>query len=349
MAAKIGTQLHGLLEKYGVDYAEEEEFRQLDSDSQIEMLRKIGEYITPYEMGMKSVIHREIRLDLTSYGLPDCEFGTADLVFDRGDQIDLMDYKFGMIEVDDPEENTQMWLYALGCFVHFPSSKTVTTHVLQPALDIVGTAQFTRADIPRMLLKLRTIADRVSELADKVFNVVPSNCLWCGNKAHCTALHELVLRVSKHANLTVEDHDIEVLSAMQVTNIQDHIAYAGSIYDLAQLLEKWADMMKRRISRYVSEDGWEIPGKQLKTVGGKTQVVDVLQAIDVLKTVYKKTDEEILKEVAELSIGKLETFVAKTAPRGSKGATKEKLRKDLWDTGCLFQGGPSSYLVDIKE
>jgi hypothetical protein len=48
----------------------------------------------------------------------DCDKGTGDLLSSdkKRAHIDLMDYKFGWIEVDDAEDNIQLGIYVLGAF-----------------------------------------------------------------------------------------------------------------------------------------------------------------------------------------------------------------------------------------
>lgn len=364
-ASKMGTKLHDLLERFGINVLEEPEFRFLDTGSQMDALQMIKEYVTPFEKTAVK-IHREVQFNLESYRIPDCEFGTGDLVLEQADCVadcvfDLMDYKFGYLEVDDPETNIQIWLYVLGLFHNFPKAKCVRAHILQPARDEIGTATFTRDRIPEMLLRAQAIATRVKSQAGKAFNPVLSNCLWCANKGACVALHQMAMKTAVAARLEYP----EALSTLVPDDLNDNetiIEYGSSIYDLAKLLEGWADQMKRRLTQ-LSIEGHELRGKTLRQVSGKANIVDPFGVLDMmLQDRCGKTLAELVKNpdaleaintllaaVAAVSITKAENFVASTAERGHKDEAKKELRKRFASEGFLFIGSPSAYLVDSKE
>jgi hypothetical protein len=354
-AAKIGTKLHGLMEEFGVDVNRSPEFAELDCGSQISMLEMVAEYVRPFELRAtsKSNIHREVELDLTSYNIPDCEFGTADLVIEwdptESKQLpthaDLFDYKFGWIEVDDPEINSQGWLYALGVFVKFPHIKTVTVHLLQPARDEIGTHTFSRQDITRMLARALAIAHRVQKLAGKEFNPIASNCIWCANKGHCKPFHEMALVVVDKAPIVIDD---ELASMLSPDNLQgdDLLIYKGSaLYDLAKQMEGWADAIKRRIIA-LAEDGWEIAGKKMKHVSGKTSITDPEGVVSLIAQDFDKPMDEVIASICDVSIGKVDSYVASMTEKGGKDAAKSGFRQKILGEGMVYIGAPTKYLID---
>lgn len=344
-ASIAGTKLHDLLERFGINVKEEPEFEFLDAGEKMLMLEKIVDYVEPYEKSAKK-IDREVQLDLTSYKLPDTEFGTADLIItENPTTLHLMDYKFGKLEVDDAEENIQIWIYVLGAFVKYPKAKTIGAHVLQPARDEISTASFSRDDIPMMVLRARTIAERRAKRSGVEFNPVVQNCLWCNNKANCVALHNFALKSAKYAALVMPA--VTSLQPEDLNDMETIIHLGSDIYDLAKLMEGWSDAMKRKITQ-LTIDGHEITGKRLRQVGGKSSVKSVPETIDYIEEVTGSPREEILAAVADVSITKAENYVASLAPKGDKGKAKDELRAELGHRGYIQVGNPSAYLVDEK-
>lgn len=343
-ASRVGTRQHKLMEKYGVNVTREREFALLASDEQMEALQTIADYVKPIEKALEGKArtkrHTELELDLTSYAIPDCEFGTADLVWeDQGEQhVELFDYKFGWMEVEDVESNVQLWLYALGCFARFKWARSVRAHILQPACDVVSTHTFTRQDIPRMLLRAMTIAERKKAMAGKEFVPVTSNCLWCGNKASCLALHGFALKVVKQLEFPT------VVLTPEEFNDQ---AFAGDAYNLSKLLERWAKDIRWKITQ-LALDGLEIPGKILRQVKGKARIIDTFRAWELLHETYSLSLEEFMA-TTEPSITKIESAIAAPEPRGFKGQKKDEVRQALMGEGIVVSGAPSAFLVDINE
>lgn len=345
-ASLMGSKLHDLLERFGIDVASEREFMDLDSDEQHTALEKIADYVTPYEQQAKKIF-RELRLDLTSWKITDCDFGTADLVIAfKGGVYHLMDYKFGRIEVDDPETNIQMWTYALGVFSRFSDCVEIHVHVLQPLRDEVGTHVFKREDIERMHLRASTIAARVAAQAGKKFNVVPSNCRWCSNKGHCEALHEIALHVKKHASLTIPNETVP-LTKDAFNNADVILQYGAQVHDIADLMGQWSESMRRRISQLAYE-GFEIQGKRLIINNGKTVVANSALAVKTLANELGRDELEIFRDIAQIQIGAVDRLSAEGAPKGAKDAEKKKVRELLRSKGALTVGAPSHYLVDAK-
>lgn len=361
-ASVIGTKLHRLLEESGAAVAEHPEFSALDQEDQIQYLEMIADLIKPHidaceRSGGKA--YRELQLDLRKLGIIDCEFGTSDLVLDMSHQLGramVFDYKFGRVSVDDPETNIQMWVYALGVFLRFPKAEIVDAYIAQPACNEIGHHAFHREQFDEMLLRARTIAERVHAQAGKSYNVQFSNCLWCSNKGSCMALHELALQGAKKASLKFPDGLEDLRKDDEaVQRLADEgwlIEHGADIYDLADLIGKWADSLRKRINK-LAQDGHEIYGKSLRTVSGKSSVCDAAGVVD--ETVSWLGDPEnidwryILATAGDLSLGKLDDLIQANTARGGKEAASKAFRDHLNSLGLLVVGSPYSYLVDNKR
>jgi uncharacterized protein DUF2800 len=345
-AAAIGTAAHKLMEKYGVRVEESPEFRYLACDQQMEALQVIAEYVRPFEeaadtckIADRPKRHAELKLDLSSLGIEGCDFGTADLVLEYANGVDLFDYKFGWIEVEDAETNIQTLVYALGCFAAFPKATWVRVHILQPNCDMISTANFGREHIPAALLRAQTVASRKWAMAGKEFHPVTSNCLWCGSKATCKALHAFALKTLPALQLPADIN-------LDWESFND-ISQAGNVYDVAKLVERWAKDMRERITGLAIE-GEDIPGKMLRTVSGKARIVDAFGVWEKCRDEFNLSLEEFLS-TTDPSITKLESAIAAPEPRGNKGKKKDEVRQAMMAEGYIVSGPPSAFLVDVVE
>jgi hypothetical protein len=349
-AAAIGTKLHDMMENCGVSVRNHPEFMEIESDEQIDMLLKIQDYIDPMMDPETAPIYdgyimvkRELEIDLTSYGIPDCDFGTADLVIDLGDRGDVVDYKFGSMPVDDAEINIQGWLYIIGCFAMFKQWKTATMHFLQPGIDELSTHTFERADIERMVTRALVIAHRVKELEGKEFNPVLSNCRWCSRMAQCQAIKDIVLiGVKKHLAFTMPK---EVSEAEDMTATSLVSKHGDTIYDFAILLENFGSKLKRAITD-MAIGGWEIPNKKLITKRGKTTIVDPVGAFEAMEKSKWGIDWDEFMTITRPSLSGLEALVAAKSPRGFKDKEKQAARELLAGKGVITSAPPSTYLVN---
>jgi hypothetical protein len=66
--------------------------------------------------------------------IPNCTWGTCDLVIKLENRVAMFDYKFGKGSIDTPKENHQARAYALGAAFEF-EPKSVEFHFLVPNRD----------------------------------------------------------------------------------------------------------------------------------------------------------------------------------------------------------------------
>jgi len=286
------------------------------------------------------VIHREYEFDLRPLGIPDCELGTGDLLIIQDVRADLMDYKFGWWEVDDAEINVQAWLYVLGVFFNFPKVLTVNVHILQPARDEVSVAKFPRSEIPRLLLRAKTIAAR-RQSKKKTYIPVYENCLWCDAKADCVVLHQMALMAGKYAQLKLPAID---LRPDQIVTSK----FSGDAYDCADILEKWAKDVKHKLSTWAAETGSDVPGHTLITKNGKRTIIDTILAQQILQDKFEIPLEEFLT-AAEISVTAIDKIVAAKTPRGEKETRRKQVSDALIAEGIVVAANPYSYLIKDKQ
>lgn len=345
-AADEGTMLHGILEKHGEKAYRSKEYKALGDERQIQMIDMCADYIRPLTTGKVDLHETEVELDLTFLAIEDTDVGTADIVCGTRAlrHVDVVDYKFGWLPVDDAEENIQGILYALGAFNRIPWADDVTVHFLQPRRDEISTGTFTRDQMPELALRARTIAARVKSLAGIEFNPVAANCMWCANKHSCKVMLAMVLKLEGKIPMKFP----EAVKTWVPGNFKD-AKLGGELYDFVDVLNKWTWAMKDRITEMAVE-GYEIPGHDLKTRRGNTSLIDVHEALDIAKEKFNlpaDTVEDVLK-FAEPSLHGLENAIGALQPRGAKGASKDLFRAELAKAGLLEHGRPSRWLESTK-
>jgi hypothetical protein len=212
-------------------------------------------------------------------------------------------------------------------------------HILQPARDEVSTHLFTRDDVAPILLRAKTISERVRREGGKTFNPVVDNCLWCDRKATCLALHAMVLKASKQANLVVPD-------GVLVPEDFNDVANSGDVYDFAEIVIKWAQAIKYHIIE-LSAAGHEIPGHELRETNGKASIVDPCGVQEILERDYGVPLADFLA-VSNPSITAAQALVAKYAEYGEKGKKSQEMRSAILGEGMVATGNPSRFLVRIK-
>lgn len=343
-AADRGSALHLILQHHGHKAIKAKEARGMVEADEVQ-LQMVCSYIEPYELKPKVKIIREHRFNLKGLKITDCDKGTADLlILDKPKKhIDLMDYKFGWIEVDDAEVNIQLGIYVLGAFLENPWAESVMAHILQPARDEVSTHLFHRMDVTTMtklLLRAQTIAARSQTLNGVQFNPVPDNCLWCDRKADCLALHEMVLKASSQANLVVPD-------CLLVPEDFNDVENAGEVYDFAEIVIKWASAIKYKIISMVADEDQEVRGHELRETAGKRSIRDTPRAQEILTERFGVSQEEFLAK-STISITAAEALVAAATEFGEKGRKSKEMSSALMAEGVIATGNPSRFLVRVK-
>ena len=105
-------------------------------------------------------------------------FGTVDRVIIKGEHVDLVDFKFGIGEIDDADMNIQGQAYLLGVMDKFPELQTATVHFIIPRRDEVLTHDYTRADMEDIRLRINMIVEKAElENAEAIPNT--EGCRYC--------------------------------------------------------------------------------------------------------------------------------------------------------------------------
>lgn len=250
----------------------------------------------------------------------------------------IVDWKFGLWEVEDADNNLQGISYALGLFHLCPTLEAVTTYFIQPHIDSIDSHTFTRADVPKLLLRVKTVVARAMQ------PVAPPNpnelaCLFCGNLNKCNAVAELVIKVSK------KYRPLEVPANVTPELIQDQ-TQAGAILKLAAVMAVWAERAKKWLNEKTIEDEHFCPAGYIRVVSVRRIVQDVRKVIALAK---RFVAPEKVDALVEISLTPLEKEIALLAPRGKKESTVAEFQNLLLETEAVKMGNPFAFLRVSKN
>jgi hypothetical protein len=252
----------------------------------------------------------------------------------------VRDYKMGFNLVDSPSINPQAIAYVLGIFLKHDDVDEVNFAFMIPRCDAILEHTFTRADIPWMKVRISTIAERRRKLAGKEFNPNNDNCLYCGRKATCVALHQKALVIANGYN---EDEKLALPTEFHSSLISDPVQMAKAL-NVATVMEKWVGSVRAHALALRLELGVEIPGYQLIERQGKRVVQNTAQAWEIAQT-FGVTQEEFMA-AADVSIPMLEEAVKAKVAKG-KAKKIEEFNDALIDASAVTRG--NSFHVLQKE
>jgi Protein of unknown function (DUF2800) len=256
-----------------------------------------------------------------------------------------LDWKFGKEPVTPTADNVQGYAYVLGIFQEFPEIKVVTMHFYHPYQNWSEEQQeekyihtFTRDDIPRMELRIRTIIARKHSMHAKPVARVDL-CLWCAKKGTCEANANAIIKVSeKYPELLVPD-----VCAPHKLALPSQLAAA---HKFASQVELWAKAVKMRCTDAVLIDGIDVPGYRLIKRQDR-----MIQSLKILLEQARKNglNDEQLMDLMTISLTGLEKAVKANAPKGKGAAAIRQLASDLEESGATIKGNPIHFLQEIKS
>lgn len=144
-------------------------------------------------------------------------FGTSDAVIVSDGLLDVIDLKYGSGIPVSAENNAQMRIYALGCYLDMSwlyDIETVRMTIFQPRRDSISTATMTAAELLDWAeTELKPKAALAWEGKGE-FNPSESTCKWCKVAATCRANRDYQLELAR------EDFaDPSLLSAEEISEL----------------------------------------------------------------------------------------------------------------------------------
>jgi len=257
-------------------------------------------------------------------------FGTVDRVIIKGDHVDLVDFKFGVGEIDDADMNIQGQAYLLGVMDKFPELQTATVHFLIPRRDEVLTHDYTRADMEDIRLRINMIVEKAElENAEAIPNT--EGCRYCKHKLSCPALSDKMLPLAKKYSASVEDFEMSLWGNYSPEKVDDPIVLSKML-NVAQVVDKWQAAAKKQALKLAVEEGAEIPGYDLHYRNASMGIEDAQEAFDAVSHIMSPDD---FMGACKVSVSALAKKYAEKLERGEKKNARAVIELSLEEAEVL--------------
>ena len=232
----------------------------------------------------------EKRVDFSPViGVPD-SFGTSDAIIVKGDELIVVDLKYGMGVKVDAAENEQLQLYALGALNDFGilSDFTMVTMVIhQPRLNHVSEWTITVEQLREFGEAARLAAVEVLDREAPRLEAGEKQCRFCKAKAVCPALNSSVSLAT--AGVATAADFAEFLPTL----VEDELSTAMS---RVELVEQWckgirAEVERRLLAGTPVADYKLVPGRK-----GNRVWSDAAEAERLMKKSFRLRDDDMYEK-----------------------------------------------------
>ena len=257
-------------------------------------------------------------------------FGTVDRVIIRGTHVDIVDFKFGVGEIDDADMNIQGQAYLLGVMDKFPELKTATVHFIIPRRDEVLTHDYTKADMEDIRLRINLI---VSKAEAEERQAIPNTegCKYCKHKLQCPALSDKLLPLAKKYSASVDDFEMTLWGSYAPEKVEDP-AVLSKMLNVASVVNKWQEAAKKQALKLAVENGEEIPGYDLHYRTSSLKIEDAQKAFEAVQHIM--TPEDFMA-ACDISLPKLAKKYAEKLERGQKKNARGVIELSLEEAEVL--------------
>ena len=233
----------------------------------------------------------EKRVDFSPViGVPD-SFGTSDAIIIKGDELIVVDLKYGMGVKVDATENEQLQLYALGALNDFgilADFAMVTMVIHQPRLNHVSEWTIPVEQLREFGEDARLAAVEVLDHEAPRIEAGEKQCRFCKAKAVCPALNDSV-SLATAGVATVADF-AEFLPALA----EDELSTAMS---RVELVEQWCKGIRAEVERRLlagtSVEGYKlVAGRK-----GNRAWADAAEAERIMKKSFRMRDDDMYEQV----------------------------------------------------
>lgn len=267
------------------------------------------DYVTD-AAGDEGVIFADIRVNYSQYlDTPELEaWGTADVIIARGDELIVIDFKYGMGVEVSAERNPQMSLYALGALQAYQGLvadfERVRMVISQPRIkkaasefdiSVEELETWGRSTARSAVNTCRNAmaVDRTQVTSEVSWDQVylrpgEKQCKFCSAKAECPALRA---EVAGTVNMTVASPDEFADDDVCKVSSGSDEAWLAACLSKVDLIEDWCKAIRaeteRRLLAGESVPGYKlVPGKK-----GARQWVDAKVAEETLKSMRVKLED----------------------------------------------------------
>lgn len=285
--------------------------------------------------GDDGVVFADIRVNYSSYlDVPEQEaWGTADVIIARGDEIIVVDFKYGMGVEVSAEKNPQMSLYALGALQAYNglvadftrvrmaiSQPRVRTAPSEYDLSVEELEAWGRSTARSAVATCQNAAASVGHAEFDATFVRPGEkqCKFCRAKATCPALRaEVASTVAMESYAASPDEFADL--GVATPHAESEAAWLQVCLDKADMIEDWCKAVRAEVERrLLAGDG--VPGYKL--VQGKRsarQWQDAKAAEQMLKTFRVKIEDmydmKLISPTSAEKLAKAETIGKRQWPK----------------------------------
>ncbi len=261
-----------------------------------EMMNYIDVYVDyinsiTYSFTNQPYIAIEKRLGYSDYA-PE-GFGTGDYIVINGNELYVIDFKYGKGVPVSAENNPQMKLYALGAYTESSflfNIEKVTMVIVQPRIENISESTIS-------IDELLAWGESIRPIAQKAYNgegefVIGEHCRFCRAKALCRARAEFNTSIdtSKSPELLTDEE-------------------IGKILTKAQDLKAWVSALEEYTFKAIME-GKTIPGWKVVEGRSTRQFADTDKVFEILK--QNGIDEAVLYERKPVTLTQVEKLLGKS-------------------------------------
>ena len=273
--------------------------------------------------GDDGVIFADIRVNYSSYlDVPEAEaWGTADVIIARGDEILVVDFKYGMGVEVSAERNPQMSLYALGALQAYNALAGDFTHVRmaisQPRikaapseydLTVDELEAWGRSTARSAVISCMNAVMSSGRVEFQTFlRPGEKQCKFCRAKATCPALRAEVAGIAfDHQPASPDEFaDMAPLSVGDA-GVDADVEWVAAALTRVDLIEDWCKAIRAEAERRLLA-GAPVPGfKLVQGKKGNRQWADAKEAEELLKGMrIKESDMYDFKLISPTTADKL--------------------------------------------
>lgn len=259
-------------------------------------------------------------------------FGTADeiILFKDRELARLVDYKFGYLAVEPADINPQSLAYAIGLIQKYDWVNIVEIYFVCPRRNEVLTHTFTKMEIEGLRERIKLILDRATA-EEKQYNPTTEGCRFCGERLVCPALSEKLLPIAKKYAEKADEFEVSLMDKMDPALIDDP-ATIGKMKIVGMVMDRWVSAVNARALELATDEGWEIPGFDLKYRAPSVKIEDPQVAFDSVSGLM--TTEEFT-EACKVSLPALAKVLSKKLPRGEKKGARNMVELALLKGGAI--------------
>ncbi len=264
--------------------------------------------------GDDGILFVDTRVNYSSYlGTPEDEaWGTADVIIARGEEIIVVDFKYGMGVEVSAERNPQMSLYALGALQMYQGIAGEFTHVRmaisQPRIKAAPSEYDTSVEAleawGRSTGRSTVNTCRNAVLFDEPYakqggphwqelylRPGEKQCKFCAAKATCPALRNQVADTVFGSVPATPDEFTDVQDMPASEMHQTDAQWLAACLAKADLIEDWCKAIRAEVERRLLA-GEQVPGfKVVQGKKGARQWTDAATVEQTLKTMRLKAEQ----------------------------------------------------------